>query len=61
MSREKRGTLLWGRRKSIILLENSQAPPPPRPSDKSREKVKTLGWLEVVAWWQESRNLDFLN
>jgi hypothetical protein len=37
-----------GSRKSIILLEGSQAVPV-RPSDKSRVKVNALGWLEAVA------------
>jgi hypothetical protein len=37
---------LGGGRKSIILLEGSQASPA-RPSDKGSVKVKTLGRLEV--------------
>jgi hypothetical protein len=45
---EVKGTLLWGGRKSIILLEGSQASPA-CPSDKSSMKVKTLEWLEIVA------------
>jgi hypothetical protein len=41
-------TLLWGRRKIVVLLAGSQALPA-RPSDKSRLKVKTLEWLEATA------------
>jgi hypothetical protein len=36
-------------RKSIILLDGSQALPV-RPSDKGSVNVKVLGWLEAVAW-----------
>jgi hypothetical protein len=37
-------------RKSIILLEGSQASPAcPDTSDMSRLKVKTLEWLETMA------------
>jgi hypothetical protein len=43
-----RDTLMWGGRKSIVLLESSQASPS-RLSDKGSVKVKTLGWLEAVA------------
>jgi hypothetical protein len=38
-----RDTLLLGGRKSIVSLECSRASPP-RPSGKSRVKVKTLEW-----------------
>jgi hypothetical protein len=34
--------------KNAHLLEGSQASPV-RPSDRSSVKVKTLGWLEIVA------------
>jgi hypothetical protein len=37
-----RGTLLWGGRKSIILLDGSQASPV-RLFDTNRVKMKTLG------------------
>jgi hypothetical protein len=37
-----------GGRKSIILVEGSQASPA-CPSDKGSVKVKTLGWLEALA------------
>jgi hypothetical protein len=39
---------IWRGRKSIILLEGSQAPPACL-SDKGSVKVKTLEWLEAVA------------
>jgi hypothetical protein len=38
----------WGKRKSIILLGFQASPH--RPSDKGSVDVKTLGWLEAVAW-----------
>jgi hypothetical protein len=43
-----RDTLLWGGRKSIVLLEGFQASPSRR-SDKNSVKVKTLGWLQAMA------------
>jgi hypothetical protein len=46
---DKWETLYCGVRKSIVLLEDSQAPPA-SPSDKSSVKVKILEWLEIVAW-----------
>jgi hypothetical protein len=36
--------LLWGRRKSIVLLESSEASPA-CPSDRGSVEVKSLGWL----------------
>jgi hypothetical protein len=45
---EMKDSLLWGGRKSIILLEGSQASPV-RPADKSSAKLKRLGRLEAVA------------
>jgi hypothetical protein len=44
--RKVRETLMWGGRKSIILLEGCQASPA-RPSE-SRVKVKTIEWLQAV-------------
>jgi hypothetical protein len=38
-----------GREKEHRLLEGSQASPA-CPFDGSRVKVKTIGWLEAVAW-----------
>jgi hypothetical protein len=38
---------MWGR-KSIVLLEVSQASPA-SPSDYGSVEMKTLGWLEKVA------------
>jgi hypothetical protein len=49
-----------GGRKSLILLEVSQASPS-RPSDASSVEVKVLGWLEVGGLRQGSRNSDFMN
>jgi hypothetical protein len=44
---KERNTLLWGGRKSIVLLKGSQASRA-HPSDKSRLKVKMLEWLEAL-------------
>jgi hypothetical protein len=50
MTSEVEHLTLWGGgRKSIVLLEGSQASLA-RPSDKGNIKVKTLEWLEAVAW-----------
>lgn len=40
--------LLWGRRKSIVVLEGSQISLAGS-SEKTGVKVKMLGWLESVA------------
>jgi hypothetical protein len=40
--------IYFGRRKSIMLLQASQAPPA-CPSDKGSMDVKTLKWLEARA------------
>jgi hypothetical protein len=45
---EVRDTLLRRRGEGIAMLKGSQASPTCL-SDKSRVKVKTLGWLEAVA------------
>jgi hypothetical protein len=53
-----RDTLLWGWRNSIVSLEFSYTSPA-RPSDKSRVKVKTLEWLQALAWSRDRRILIF--
>jgi hypothetical protein len=53
-----RDALLCSGRKSIVLLQGPQASPI-SPFNTIRVKVKTLDWLEIVAWDRDCRILIF--